>query len=94
MEFPDEEKVADTKKSPPKSSFIVRLPGDANSTAYVNVKPKANLKIILVLIVVFTFVSIMLGLLLWIVQYEMKKRGDIPIVKLLNGDMVIQSTTN
>ena len=84
MEFPEEEKIKDTKKAPPNPSFVVRLPDDTKSTANISLRPKANFKIILVLILVFTFVSIMVGFLLWIVQYEMRKRGDMPIAKLLH----------
>lgn len=39
-------------------------------------KPKLDAKILLFLVVVFTFVSIMIGLLIWIVQYEVKKRSS------------------
>ncbi|OGG13931.1 hypothetical protein A2773_01435 [Candidatus Gottesmanbacteria bacterium RIFCSPHIGHO2_01_FULL_39_10] len=75
MEYPDEEKTVDVKKAPPGPNFVVRLPMDAQSTANISTKPQANLKIIFVLILIFTFVSIMVGFLMWIFQYEMKKRG-------------------
>ena len=78
MEFPQEEKAVDSKIAPPNTSFVVRLPMDAKSTASISLKPNASLRMVVVLIVIFTFVSIMVGLLVWIFQYEMKKRGENP----------------
>lgn len=60
--------------SPSPSTFVVQAPESMKAEVKNITKPVFKSQTLIALVFVFTFVSILIGIMIWILQYEISKR--------------------